>query len=138
MSSEQATPPLPLEGGGAGEGVSPQASSAPSSPHPPAPSPSRGGGEGPHTDDSLGAERVSYAKRRLPFDEAAPARHPGVTAAAVLYGAAMLIAFGVAIFMATAQGHAFASVPVLASIAIGIWFFVRMLMTLRTPRAPRE
>ncbi len=138
MSPEQATPPLPLEGGGAGEGVSPQASPAPASPHPPAPSPSRGEGEGPPTDDLRGAARVSYAKRRLPFDEAAQARHPGVTAAAVLYGAAMLIALGVAVFMATAQRQPVLSVPVLASIAIGIWFFIRMLMTLRTPRAPRE
>ncbi|MGE0044258.1 MAG: hypothetical protein AB7J28_14235 [Hyphomonadaceae bacterium] len=85
-------------------------------------------------------EASLYAKRRLPFEERgarANTRHPGLTAAAALYGVAMLVAFGVAGYMAVVQRHEFVSVPVLASIAIGIWFAIRMTMMLR-PQKPRE
>jgi len=84
-------------------------------------------------------ETKLYAKRRMPFDapEAKPKRPVGVTAAAMLYGAAFVGCLGLAAFMHWGRGEEFASVPVVAPLAGGVWFLVRMLMTLR-PMTPTE
>ncbi|MBI1188567.1 MAG: hypothetical protein GC206_14755 [Alphaproteobacteria bacterium] len=84
-------------------------------------------------------ESKLYAKRRMPFDASAekPKRPVGVTAALVLYGAALVGCIVLAAFMHFGRGNDIASVPVLAPIGGAAWFLVRFLMTMR-PMAPRE
>jgi hypothetical protein len=85
-------------------------------------------------------EEKYLAKRRLPFETSAfetsgQGRHPGVTAAAILYGVATLACFGLAAYMAFAQHRPLTSIPVIAPAGGGIWFFIRLLMIMR-PQAP--
>jgi hypothetical protein len=76
------------------------------------------------------------AKRRLPF-ETGEQRHPGVIGAGILYGAATLACFGLAVFMALVQQQPLASVQVVAPFVGGVWFLIRMLMVLR-PRIRKD
>jgi hypothetical protein len=78
-----------------------------------------------------------YAKRRLPFDTTGAARHPGVTAAAILYAVATIGCFGLAGYMAFVAQRELVSVPVLAPLGGGLYFIVRLLMVLR-PRLTKE
>ena len=71
-------------------------------------------------------------KTRLPFEQQSSlASHPGVRAAAVLYGILALILVGVAGYMAFSVGHPMVSVPVIAPALGALYFFIRLAMMLR-------